>query len=133
MDNSISDRQRQQGQQIRTGWHATHLSNARPNGTFWSDHEWIICHDGKARRAQSGLRHVVDGFSEGVDYFSGQSDVPEETCQALKAVLSPALLVPSFKGRTPLWKITGNAINPVLAAEVIGALIDAQAMTQGDV
>jgi hypothetical protein len=63
-----------------------------------------------------------------VDYFGGQGDVPEETREALKAVLSPALLVPSFKGRTPLWKITGNAINPVLAAEVIGALMDA--MTQ---
>jgi DNA (cytosine-5)-methyltransferase 1 len=35
-----------------------------PNGTFWSDAEWIQCHDGKARRAQSGsplLAHGVPG------------------------------------------------------------------------
>lgn len=60
------------------------------NGSFWSDHEWLTCHDGKARRTKPGLRLLVDGLP----------------------------------GRVGLWRIAGNAIVPVLAAEVIGALKD---------
>lgn len=63
----------------------------RRNGSFWSDAEWLVCHDGKARRAQSGLRLLVDGFP----------------------------------GRVGLWRVAGNAIVPQLAAEVLGALMDA--------
>lgn len=63
------------------------------NGTFWSDAEWIFCHDGKARRTKPGLPLLVDG-------------VP---------------------GRVDLWRIAGNAISPVLAAEVIAAFLDAEA------
>lgn len=62
------------------------------NGSFWSDAEWIVCHDGKARRAKSGLPLLVDGFP----------------------------------GRVDLWSLAGNAISPVLAAEVIGAFLDAE-------
>lgn len=32
------------------------------NGSFWSDAEWLACHDGKARRTQPGLRLLVDGM-----------------------------------------------------------------------
>lgn len=60
------------------------------NGSFWSDHDWLICHDGKARRTQSGIPLLVDGLP----------------------------------GRVALWRVAGNAISPVLAAEVIGALMD---------
>ena len=60
------------------------------NGSFWSDHEWLACHDGKARRTQPGIPLLVDGLP----------------------------------GRVGLWRVAGNAISPVLAAEVIGALMD---------
>jgi DNA (cytosine-5)-methyltransferase 1 len=60
------------------------------NGSFWSDHEWLVCHDGKARRTQPGVPLLVDGLP----------------------------------GRVGLWRVAGNAISPVLAAEVIGALMD---------
>lgn len=60
------------------------------NGSFWSDHEWLTCHDGKARRTQPGIPLLVDGLP----------------------------------GRVGLWRVAGNAISPVLAAEVIGALMD---------
>lgn len=63
------------------------------NGSFWSDAEWIVCHDGKARRTKSGLPLLVDGPP----------------------------------GRVDLWRIGGNAIVPVLAAEVIKAFLDAEA------
>lgn len=60
------------------------------NGSWWADHEWIVCHDGKARRTQPGTPLLVDGLP----------------------------------GRVGLWRIAGNAISPVLAAEVIAALMD---------
>lgn len=63
------------------------------DGSFWSDHEWIICHDGKARRTKPGLRLLVDGMA----------------------------------GRIHLWRLAGNSINAVLAAEVLAALLDVRA------
>jgi hypothetical protein len=60
------------------------------SGSWWADHEWLTCHDGKARRTQPGTPLLVDGLP----------------------------------GRVGLWRIAGNAISPVLAAEVIGALMD---------
>ena len=39
------------------------------NGTHWSDAEWITCHDGKARRAQPGVRLLVDGLPRRVDLW----------------------------------------------------------------
>ncbi|WP_203309806.1 DNA cytosine methyltransferase [Sphingomonas beigongshangi] len=60
------------------------------NGSWWADHDWIACHDGKARRTEPGARMLVDGLP----------------------------------GRVGLWRVAGNAISPILAAEVIGALMD---------
>ena len=80
--------------------------------SFWAGAEWITCHDGKARRAQPGIRDVVDGLPAGVDQVD------------LARAVDYSLLVPPFKGRIPAWKIAGNAIVPQLAAEVIGALMD---------
>ncbi|WCT73941.1 DNA cytosine methyltransferase [Sphingomonas naphthae] len=76
------------------GWHGDAARHADAhhgrNGSWWADHEWIVCHDGKARRTQPGTPLLVDGLP----------------------------------GRVGLWRIAGNAISPVLAAEVIGALMD---------
>jgi DNA (cytosine-5)-methyltransferase 1 len=66
-------------------------ARAGRNGSWWSDHEWLACHDGKARRTQPGVPLLVDGLP----------------------------------GRVGLWRVAGNAISPVLAAEVIGAMMDA--------
>jgi DNA (cytosine-5)-methyltransferase 1 len=65
---------------------------AARNGSFWSDAEWLACHDGKARRTKPGLRLLVDGLP----------------------------------GRVGLWRLAGNAIVAPLAAEVLGALLDAE-------
>lgn len=62
----------------------------RPNGSAWAGADWLLCHDGKARRTEPGLRLLVDGMA----------------------------------GRVPAWRLAGNSISPVLAAEVIGALMD---------
>ena len=40
------------------------------------------------------------------------------------------LLTPSFPGRVDLWSIAGNAISPVLAAEVIAAFLDVEGSRQ---
>jgi DNA (cytosine-5)-methyltransferase 1 len=62
------------------------------NGSFWSDAEWIVCHDGKARRAKPSLCFLVDGLP----------------------------------GRVDLWRIGGNAISPVLAAEVLASFLETE-------
>lgn len=67
-------------------------ANQLRNGSYWADADWIVCHDGKARRTKPGLRLLVDGLP----------------------------------GRVGLWRVGGNAISPVLAAEVIGAYLDSE-------
>ena len=62
------------------------------NGSWWADAEWIICHDGKARRTKPGIPMLVDGLP----------------------------------GRVAAWRLIGNAISPILTAEVIGAFLDAE-------
>lgn len=86
-------REQQPGGPVGEGGRRGGDANAGRNGSAWADGEWVICHDGKARRAQPGIRMLVDGLP----------------------------------GRVDLWRIAGNAIVPVLAAEVIGALMDIEA------
>ena len=76
------------------GWSGQARPIASPdgrNGSAWAGAEWLLCHDGKARRTEPGLRLLVDGMA----------------------------------GRVPAWRLAGNSISPVLAAEVIAALMDA--------
>ncbi|MBZ9706104.1 DNA cytosine methyltransferase [Mesorhizobium sp. ESP7-2] len=68
-------------------------ADARPddhgrNGTYWSDAEWIICHDGKARRAKPGLRLLVDGLPGRVDLWrvGGNAIVPEAAVEVIAAL-----------------------------------------------
>lgn len=80
----------------RQGWNTERRGTSaayaptRPNGSFWSGSDWLLCHDGKARRTEPGIRLLVDGMA----------------------------------GRVPAWRLAGNSISPVLAAEVIGAFLD---------
>lgn len=73
---------------------ATHAPN-RPNGSAWAGADWLVCHDGKARRTEPGICLLVDGMA----------------------------------GRVPAWRLAGNSISPVLAAEVIGAYLDSERVT----
>ena len=59
------------------------------NGTYWSDAEWIVCHDDKARRTQSGLRFLVDGLPGRVDLWrvGGNAIVPEAAKEVIAAVI----------------------------------------------
>lgn len=59
------------------------------NGTYWSDAEWLICHDGKARRAQSGIRFLVDGLPGRVDLWrvGGNAIVPEAAAEVIAAFM----------------------------------------------
>jgi DNA (cytosine-5)-methyltransferase 1 len=59
------------------------------NGTFWSDSEWILCHDGKARRAKSDVRLLVDGFRGRVVAWRGVGNaiVPQIAAEVLKALM----------------------------------------------
>lgn len=82
------------------------------NGTFWSGSDWIICHDGKARRvADASAPLLVDGVRGRV------------------AVSRPATLDPvqwpdtRDVSRTAAWKGFGNAIVRQEGAEVLAALM----------
>lgn len=56
---------------------------------FWSDTEWIICGDGKARRVKSGIRLLVDGFPERVGLLraGGNAIVPEVAARFIEATM----------------------------------------------
>lgn len=103
---------RQEGVQSVGGGRYLH-SHGR-NRSFWSEYDWIICHDDKARRvANASAPLLVDGLRGRV------------------AVSRPAELCPTahpeetrWVSRIAAWSGFGNAIVPPLAAEVIGALMD---------
>ena len=62
---------------------------ARRNGTHWSDAEWVICHDGKARRAKSGIRLLVDGVPGRADVWriAGNAIVPGLAAEVIAALI----------------------------------------------
>lgn len=91
---------------------------ADPGGGFWSDHEWLVCHDGKARRTVPGLPLLVDGISGRVALGDAlPARVSEDEAYHLIS-------------RVGAWRGFGNAIVPQLAAEVIAAFLDAEADEQ---
>jgi len=59
------------------------------NGTYWSDSEWIDCHDGKARRAKSDIRFLVNGLPGRVDLWrvGGNAILPEVAAEVIGAVI----------------------------------------------
>jgi DNA (cytosine-5)-methyltransferase 1 len=61
----------------------------RRNGTFWSDAEWITCHDGKARRAKPGISMLVDGMAGriGLWRLAGNSIVPQLAAEVIASIL----------------------------------------------
>lgn len=65
------------------------IHGAGRNGTYWSDAHWIECHDGKARRAQSGIRFLVDGLPGRVDLWrvGGNAIVPEAAAEVIAAFM----------------------------------------------
>lgn len=65
------------------------VASAGRNGTYWSDAEWIACHDDKARRAKSGIRFLVDGLPGRVDLWrvGGNAIVPEAAAEVIAAFI----------------------------------------------
>lgn len=65
------------------------IRTERRNGTYWSDAEWIICHDDKARRTKPGLRFLVDGLPGRVDLWrvGGNAIVPEAAKEVIAAFI----------------------------------------------
>ena len=62
------------------------------NGTFWSDAEWIACHDGKSRRAQPGTPLLVDGLPGRVALWRGFGNaiVPQVAAEVIGAFMDCA-------------------------------------------
>lgn len=66
-----------------------HGSIAAADGSFWSDHEWLACADGKARRTKPGIRMLVNGMAGRIDLWrlAGNSIVPQLAAEVLRALL----------------------------------------------
>jgi DNA (cytosine-5)-methyltransferase 1 len=65
------------------------------NGTFWSGADWLICHDGKARRTEPGIPLLVNGFPNRILAWRGLGNaiVPPlaaEVIGALRDILDGA-------------------------------------------
>ena len=62
---------------------------AAPNGSFWSDHEWLACADGKARRTKPGICMLVNGMAGRINLWrlAGNSIVPQLAAEVLKALM----------------------------------------------
>lgn len=92
------------------------------NGGAWADADWIIGHDGKARRIpaipQSALRGVADGVPAGVDGLRADGNAEEIQSQVI------TLLASGVPARVGKLKALGNAIVPQVGAEFIGALME---------
>ena len=71
------------------------------HGTYWSDAEWIVCHDNKARRAKPGVCFLVDGLPGRVDLWrvGGNAIVPEAAKEVIAAFIDVYGL-PSTWGRS---------------------------------
>lgn len=72
------------------------------NGSYWSDTDWIACHDGKARRAQPGIRFLVDGLPGRVDLWrvGGNAIVPQAAAEVIAAFMDVyGVPAPSGVGR----------------------------------
>ena len=90
------------------------LRKRRNERSAWSDGvEWAIGADGKARRVKSGIRLLAHGVS-------GRMAVLRPTGQG-----GSTLTETHWYNRTGALKAFGNAIVPQVAAEVIGAYLDA--------
>lgn len=79
------------GVSARPGWERLPHGARHPerNGTYWSDADWIECHDGKARRAKSGIRFLVDGLPGRVDLWrvGGNAIVPQAAAEVIAAFM----------------------------------------------
>lgn len=84
---------RRDGERVPARSERQHISNStwhpQRNGTYWSDAEWIVCHDEKARRAKPGLCFLVDGLPGRVDLWriGGNAIVPEAAKEVIAAFI----------------------------------------------
>lgn len=60
-----------------------------PKGSYWSDHEWRIGADGKARRVEPGLRLLVDGLPGRVPLLriGGNAIVAQQAAEVIAALM----------------------------------------------
>lgn len=91
---------RQEGAERETIGRAPAERHMLRNGTYWSDAEWIACHDDKARRAKPGLRFLVNGLPGRVDLWrvGGNAIVPEAAAEVIAAFIDVYGLPSEWEG-----------------------------------
>lgn len=110
---------RQQGSSAAAPARHRRVAAAEGGAGFWHDAAWIIGHDGKARRAGTRVRRVVDGISTAlVGMCAGEDSEETEVIP---------MLAHDVQSRTGKLRALGNAIVPAEAAEVIAAWMECAA------
>ena len=111
-----------EGGRVSGGVHAEdHVAECGSRRGHWDTYEWALGSDGKARRVGSDFRRLVDGFSAGVDGL-------RTGCYAEKEAVryEPlALLAHNVPARVGTLRALGTALVPQVAAEIIGAYLEA--------
>jgi DNA (cytosine-5)-methyltransferase 1 len=88
MAESASDGQQQGVATTEATRHGREFAAEDGATNFWHEHEWLACHDGKARRTQPGLRLLVDGVPGRIHQWriAGNSIVIPQAVEVLKAL-----------------------------------------------
>lgn len=85
----IRDEQSAWKQQIDEQDVGAYVRTRSRNGSFWSDAEWIMCHDGKARRTEPGIRLLVTGMAGRVPAWrlAGNSIVAQAAAEVIASLM----------------------------------------------
>lgn len=85
----------------RPGWSQQNRSTAaadggiRRNGSWWADAEWLVCHDGKARRAKPSIPMLVNGMAGRVGLWriAGNSIVPQLAAEVFASIIDAERMI----------------------------------------
>lgn len=69
--------------------HGSELAATNWPANYWSDAEWVICHDGKARRTKPGVCLLVNGLPGRIDLWriAGNAIVPQVAAEVIAAFM----------------------------------------------
>ena len=124
VDDRIGDGQRRAGEPVRSGWQPADYADGEVDLADCAS----VGRQVPAAGGQSAIQRAVRNAHPHRN-GSAWADAEWITChdgKARRAKPGLRLLVDGLPGRVDLWRVGGNAIVPVLAAEVLSALLETE-------